>query len=75
MLYDGHDAPVGHVPYQNLSVLRHTARQKQAIVVGKIDEGHAVVVFRQSEEQRSFLETPDNNIRVLPPLTGRNISA
>ena len=74
MLYDGNDASVGHVPYQDLSVLGHTARQEQAVVVGKIDEGHAVVMFRQSEQQASLLEAPDDNVRVMPPLAGRNIS-
>lgn len=72
MLYNGHDAPVGHIPYQNLSILGHAARQKQAVVVRKIDEGHAVVVFRQSEEQTSLLETPDYDIRVLPSLARSN---
>ena len=62
MLYDGNDAPVGHVPYQNLSVLGHTAREKQAVVVGKINERHAVIVFRQSVQQASLLETPDDHI-------------
>ncbi len=74
MLYDGHDAPVGHIPYQDLPVFGHTTGQEQAIVVREIDEGHTVVVLRQPEEQRSFLEAPDNDVGILSPLTRGDIS-
>lgn len=74
MLYDGHDASVGHIPYQDLPVFGHTTGQEQAIIVREIDEGHTVVVLRQPEEQRSFLKAPDDDVGILSPLTRGDIS-
>lgn len=75
MLNDSHDAPVGHIPYQDLPIFGYAAGKKQAVVVREVHEGHAMVVLRQSEDQGSLLETPDYNVGIVPALPRGNISA
>lgn len=72
---NGHDAAVGHVPHQDLLVLRYPSRAEQAVVVREGDEGHAVIVFRQPVHHCSLAKAPHDHVRVLSSLAGRDETA